>query len=261
MPSFVVVGGIGMDYARGMATVGDIPRPRPRPRPSQDETSPFPLEFVVVSNQRRYSQNETAPFPLQITALPRRKRVSQDETSPFLLTLDAFEVDASAVDASEVDASEVDAKLDRDPAPAPRAGRARDEALPSLTWRGLDASSELRQYAARIASGEDLPPFRGPIIAGQETPAAAPAAAPLAAPETGPQPVETNPLKVALGLIVLMAAIVASATAGDDASLRAAGQSISRWFAGESQPLETLVPPAPAAPAQTPCLTAAPSGR
>jgi hypothetical protein len=34
-----------------------------------------------------------------------------------------------------------------------------------LRWKGLDVSDEFRQYAERVARGEDLPPFEGRVLA------------------------------------------------------------------------------------------------
>src|SRR5262245_50536707 len=34
-----------------------------------------------------------------------------------------------------------------------------------LRWKGLDVSEEFRSYADRVARGEDLPPFKGKILA------------------------------------------------------------------------------------------------
>ena len=34
-----------------------------------------------------------------------------------------------------------------------------------LRWKGLDVSEEFRQYAERVARGEDLPPFEGRVLA------------------------------------------------------------------------------------------------
>jgi len=34
-----------------------------------------------------------------------------------------------------------------------------------LRWKGLDVSDEFRSYAERVARGEDLPPFKGKILA------------------------------------------------------------------------------------------------
>jgi hypothetical protein len=34
-----------------------------------------------------------------------------------------------------------------------------------LRWKGLDVSDEFRKYAERVARGEDLPPFEGPVLA------------------------------------------------------------------------------------------------
>jgi len=285
MPSFAVVAGCGMDYPGGMATVGDVPRPRKRA--SQDETTPFLLEFEVVQNEGRRIQDETAPFPLMLEALRRRKqRRGQDETSPFLLAL-----------AGEPEPDEA----------TPRTRRGRRSlpslTLPSLTVRGLSASSELREYAARVASGEDLPPYSGPILASdgpsnaalderasvagdsprpsERVPEPAAERAPPSArrahagiesgatdstfsdstfaEDTSTQDTArvrpsspTSSAKVVLGLLLLLGALVASATAGDDATLRAAGDSVSRWFSGGTP---SYAPPAPAAPAAAPAAT------
>ena len=59
-------------------------------------------------------------------------------------------------------------------------------------------------------------------------------------------------MKLALGFMLLMAALVASAVLGDDAQLRATGESIQRWFTGESgafQAFPASDAPPPAAPA------------
>jgi hypothetical protein len=287
MPSFTVVVRFGMDYPGGMATVGDIPRPRKRA--SQDETTPFLLEFEVVQSQGRRIQDETAPFPLMLEALRRRrKRTGQNEASPLLLAL-AGEPAAILGETGETKGEAV-----------PRARRARHEpsGVPSLKWRGIDASRELREYAARIASGEDLPPYSGPILASDASADAPALAAPQLAESERPRASErapssvrsalshtettsdlrvsspTSPAKVVLGLMLLVGALVASATAGDDAALRAAGQSIGAWFSGGAPSYEAPAPPASApsrtvpapsptvpssAPAQTPCVATAPA--
>jgi len=54
-------------------------------------------------------------------------------------------------------------------------------------------------------------------------------------------------LKFLVALVVMSAAVVASLMLGDDAQLRAAGQSISRWLTGNDRALQA-VPLAPASP-------------
>ena len=285
-----------------MATVGDVPRPRKRA--SQDETTPFLLEFVVVpkpneGSRGRRIQDETAPFPLMLQALRRRKkRARQDETSPFLLAVagaTASDIEA----ASDIGtAPDIEAASDIAAAPSERGGRHGAPSgtlsapalplltLPSLTLRGLNASSELREYAARIASGEDLPPYSGPILAseppsssvaggassvgGAERAPRSARSAPAGSESTASlRPVSpTSPAKVVLGLMLMLAALVASATAGDDATLRAAGQSVSGWLSDGTPPSYEpagavspagAVPPAPASAPQAPCAATAPA--
>jgi hypothetical protein len=44
--------------------------------------------------------------------------------------------------------------------------RGREGRVPTrLRWKGLDVSDEFRNYAERVARGEDLPPFEGPVLA------------------------------------------------------------------------------------------------
>jgi hypothetical protein len=63
-----------------------------------------------------------------------------------------------------------------------------------------------------------------------------------------------------LALIVMSAAVVASAVLGDDAELRATGQSISQWFTGADRKLEAFPLSDPARhPANAPCEPAAPT--
>jgi hypothetical protein len=186
-------------------------------RANQDETSPFLLEFEVVARRAHHSQDETAPFPLE-----------------FMI--------AHADGAALVRAACAD--------------RFEGEGLPRLTWRGLDASPELREYAARIAAGEELPPFRGPILASPEAP---PRSAPEASRPASGGDAKAFP-KLALALIVMSAGLVATAVLGDDAELRAAGQAISGWFAGPSGSLEAVPTFEPAQhPAEGPCKPAATS--
>jgi hypothetical protein len=193
-------------------------------RPGQEETSPIPLEFMVVSRRARVNQEETAPFPLEFEVVSRKGRVSQEETSPFPLEFMIVLPDGEVALARA-------AGVRRRPGKTP----------PGLKWRGINASIELREYAARVAAGEDLPPFRGPILASGESSGVAPKGAlPVRA---GQAP---SVMKLALGLIVLSAALAASLMLGDDAELRAAGQAISRWFTGEKSSIETSAPVDPA---------------
>lgn len=248
-----------------MATVGDVPRPRKRA--TQDETTPFLLELGVAQgsnassgSRARRSQDETAPFPLMLEALRLRKKRGQVESSPFSRAL------ASAV---EPDLEGTPQGRARSSAPSP--------ALPALTWRGSSASSALREYAARIASGEDLPPYSGPILASDEQPStpamrgapmesehaprsARDALADLESTSSLRPTSSASPAKVVVGVALMLAALVASATAGDDATLRAAGQSVSAWLSGRA-PTSYEPPrvPAPIIAPQTPCVTTAPA--
>jgi hypothetical protein len=282
--AFGLVDAAAMDYPRVMASVGDIPRPRKRA--SQDETAPFPLDFVLVNLDGRRSQDETAPFPLRIAALPRKslrggRRHLRDEASPLLLTLSSEPEAAAAAESAGAASSRFREAVTREAVtreagldePRPHSPRVHPS-LPRLTWRGFDASSELRAYAARIAAGEELPPFSGPILASDEPSSPTPslsaahgsaatserdARAAVRAASVGARTASpASPAKIVLGLMLLMAALVASATAGDDAALRAAGQSISRWLTGNSGPVDLSVP-APAAPASLPCVATAPA--
>jgi hypothetical protein len=190
---------------------------------SQDETSPFPLEFEIVARRKRVvrregqNQDETAPFPLEFEVLARRSRQSQDETSPFLLE---FEVILPQGERAFVRTAR--------PPRSRRSQRSSPKGLPRLKWHGVDASPELREYAARIAAGESLPPYRGPILANGELPQLRPSpshATPVAIADDSKAFV-----KLALALILMSAFVVASAVLGDDAQLRDVGQTIGRWF-------------------------------
>ena len=165
--------------------------PGPSSRAHQDETAPIPLEFEVVARRGRSKQDETAPFPLE-----------------FMIT-----------------SPDGEAAIVRVPVVA-AAG-----ALPELRWRGVEASRELREYAARIASGEDLPPYRGPILANGASPWVARKAKRPAPP--APANEAARIIELALALMLLLAAVAATAVLGDDVQLRAAGASISRWFTGD----------------------------
>jgi hypothetical protein len=224
-------------------------------RGSQDETSPFPLEFEIVARRKRVvhregrSQDETAPFPLEFEVVARRSQHAQEETSPFLLEFKVILPDGQAAFVRT--------------ARPPRSRRAQrsPRALPRLKWHGVDASKELREYAARIASGESLPPYRGPILANGEFPRIRSSRGVHDGQHaTAARPAEDARafIKFALALVVMTALVVASAVLGDDAELRGIGQSISRWFTGRDDSFETLrpaegpaeagKPPAPASP-------------
>jgi hypothetical protein len=204
-------------------------------RSSQDETAPFPLEFEVVARRKRVvrregqSQDETAPFPLEFEVVARRARQSQDETSPFLLEFMVILPDGEPAFVRT--------------ARPPRSQSAQHSSppvLPLLKWHGVDASTELREYAARIASGEKLPPYRGPFLANGESHRAS------EAPPAIPVDDSKAFVKLALALMVMTAFVVASAVLGDDAQLRDVGQSIGRWITGRDDSFQTLPPVAPA---------------
>jgi hypothetical protein len=195
-------------------------------RGSHDET-PFPLELDVVARRKRVvrregqSQDETAPFPLEFELVARRARHDHDETSPFLLDFMAILPGGEAA-------------FVRTARPPRSRGTQRSSCrgLPRLTWHGAEASRALREYAARIAAGESLPPYRGPILETGDSPrVVAQSAARTVAPElmtTDSKPV----MRRGLALIAMTALVVASALLGDDAALRNLGQSISDWFSG-----------------------------
>src|SRR6185436_735416 len=150
-------------YARNMDTV--VSSAGGSRRGNLDETSPLPFEFEILARRKRVvrregrSQDETAPFPLEFEVVARRSRQSQDETSPFLLE---FRVVLP-------NGTEGFVRTARPPRQrgAPRTSLG---GLPRLKWHGVDAAIELRRYAARVAAGESLPPYRGPILANGELP-------------------------------------------------------------------------------------------
>ena len=200
-------------------------------RGNLDETSPLPFEFEILSRRKRVvrregrTQDETAPFPLEFEVVARKSRQSQDETSPFLLEFRVVLPNGTE-------------GFVRTARPPRRRGAPRTSpgGLPRLKGHGVDASLELRRYAARIAAGESLPPYRGPILANGELPqvrAFAPHSthgssdAPAAAPGDS-----QGLLRLAFTLLVMSALVVASVMLGDDAQLRHVGQSISGWFSG-----------------------------
>lgn len=234
--AFTVVARGAVAYSPGMDHV--VSSASGSRRGSQDETGPFPLEFEIVNRRKRVvrregrSQDETAPFPLEFEVVARKARQTQDETSPFLLEFTAILPDGEPAFVHT--------------ARPPRlrsAQRSSPRALPRLKWHGADASSELREYAARIASGEKLPPYRGPLLANDESPRT------LAdAPSAGAADDSTALVKLGLALLVMTALVVAAALLGDDAQLRSMGQSISGWLTGRNDSVQTSPPvlPAPA---------------
>jgi len=200
-------------------------------RSSHDET-PFPLEFDVVARRKRVvrregrSQEETAPFPLEFELVARRARHNHDETSPFLLDFTAILPGGEAV-------------FVRTARPPRSRGtqRSSGRGLPRLTWHGVEASRALREYAARIAAGESLPPYRGPILEAGDVPrVAAHSAAQGVTHAMAPERTTTDSkpfVRRGLALMVMAALVVASALLGDDAALRNLGQSIGDWFSGD----------------------------
>ena len=210
----------------------------------RDETAPFPLDFEIVS--RRVRGGVHAPRERSGVHAPR-ERGARDETAPFPLEFMVVRPDGELA-------------LVRTAAISPGGSGP----LPRLKWRGIDASAELREYAARIASGEDLPPFSGPILANEVFPArvpAAPRAREQAARRAGESDADSRAfLKLALSLIVMSGVLVAAAVLGDDAQLRAAGQAISGWFQGPERPLESFPLVEPTLPSgSAPCAAPAPS--
>jgi hypothetical protein len=210
--------------------VSSVPGSR---RGSQVETAPFPLELEIVARRKRVvrregrSQDETAPFPLEFEVVARKAQQSQDETSPFLLEFMVI-----------LDGKPAFVRTARPPR-SRGAQRSSPRVLPRLKWHGVDASRELREYAARIASGEELPPYSGPILANGESPRARPAPSPRV---QHPVLVDDSKalVKLALALLVMTALIVAAAVLGDDAQLRSVGQSISGSLTGRGDSLQTL---------------------
>lgn len=238
--TFALAACSGDVYAPSMVTAVDASRG------SQDET-PFPLEFDIVAGRKRVvhregrSQDETAPFPAEFEVVARKTRQSPDETSPFLL-----EFSLILPNGASAFVRTARPPRSRGARRSPRRG------LPLLKWQGVNASQELRSYAARIAAGESLPPYRGPILEAGDfsalaaQPAASRAAHGMALAPSTPASDSKAFVKLGLALIVMSALVVASALLGDDAQLRKLGQSISDWFGGR-EPVEFL-PSEPAAP-------------
>jgi hypothetical protein len=207
-----------------------------------DETSPLPFEFEIVARRKRVvrregrSQEETAPFPFEFEVVARKSRQNQDETSPFLLEFRVVLPNGSEA-------------FVRTARPPRQRGvrRCSFGGLPRLKWHGVDAAIELRRYAARIAAGESLPPYRGPILANGELPqlrAEAPRSAHSAARALAAAADDSKGLRrLALTLLVMSALVVASMVLGDDAQLRGVGRSISGWFGGAGDSAEMLRAP------------------
>jgi hypothetical protein len=227
----------GAVYARNMGTV--VSSVGGSMQGSLDETSPLPFEFEIVARRKRVvrregrSQDETAPFPLEFEVVARKSRQNQDETSPFLLEFKVVLPNGTEA-------------FVRTARPPRQRGVRRTSlgGLPRLKWHGVDAALELRRYAARIAAGESLPPYRGPILANGELPqlrALAPHSAHSAWPAPAAAADDSKGLhRLALTLLVMSALVVASMVLGDDAQLRHVGQSISDWFAGRGDSAELL---------------------
>lgn len=222
--TFALVTHTGRVYASSMDVISSAHGSR---RGSQDETSPIPLEFEIIARRKRVvqregrSQDETAPFPLEFEVVARKAQQNQDETSPFLLEFMVILPDGER-------------GFVRTARPPRSRGASSSRGLPRLKWNGVDASRELREYAARIAAGESLPPYRGPILENDELLRVRPTSPRAAHGEPRPTPAAADDsraiVKFALALIVMSALVVASAVLGNDAQLRSVGQSISGWF-------------------------------
>jgi hypothetical protein len=217
-------------------------------RGNPDETSPFPVELEIVARRKRVvhregrSQDETSPFPLEFEVVARKTQESQEETSPFLLEFKVILPDGEPAFVRTAR-----------PPRAPRPQRSSSKGLPRLKWHGVEASAELRQYAARIAAGEVLPPYRGPILANGEYPPLRPerlarGASPVT-PVAGRGDDSKASLKFLLALVVMSALVVAAALLGDDAKLRDIGQAISRFGTGRGDSFQTYRASDPSSPA------------
>lgn len=247
--------------ATGVGDAGGVGLHDLSPSGNAEETLPFPLAFVAA-RQRRRSQDETTPFLLEFQVAPTLGRASQDETTPFLLELAGFSAQRNAVLLDEraepvglsLLADERDAACGRE---EDEALRSRRRALPRLTLRGVEVSAALREYAGRIAAGEQLPPYRGPILANEER-----AAGVLnETPRPGGAHDANRFVKLVLGLMLMAAMLVASAVLGDDAELRALGQALAAWVAGGEPTIEVfpLNEPTHAPPPDVPCAQSAPA--
>jgi hypothetical protein len=201
-------------------------------RGSQDETGPFPLELEIVNRRKRVvrregrNQDETAPFPTELEVVARKAQQSQEESSPFLLE---FTVMLSDGEPAFVRTAR--------PSRSRSAQRSSPRRLPRLKWNGADASRELREYAARIASGEKLPPYRGPILANGEAPRTR-----TDARRVTPADDSNGFVKLKLALLVMSALVIAAAVLGDDARLSTVGESIRGWLTGRGESFQALQP-------------------
>jgi len=224
-------------YARSMDTVvSSAGGSRPG---NLDETSPLPFEFEILARRKRVvrregrSQDETAPFPLEFEVVARKSRQSQEETSPFLLEFRVVLPNGTE-------------GFVRTARPPRQRGATCTSlgGLPRLKWHGVDAAVELRRYAARIAAGESLPPYRGPFLANGELPqvrALATHSTHRASDAPGAAADDSQGLlRLAVTLLVMSALVLASVVLGDEAQLRQVGQSINRWFSGEDDSAEML---------------------
>lgn len=227
-------------YPRRMDTLSSAHGSR---RGSQEETGPFPLELEVVPRRRKRvvrregrSQEETAPFPLEFEVVARKAAQSQDETAPFLLEFTVILPDGEPAFV----------RTARPPRGAGARGTSLPRALPLLKWHGVEASVELREYAARIAAGESLPPYRGPILASGDFPCqdSSAAAARHGGPAAAALPADDSRafVKFALALMIMTAFVVAAVALGDDAQLRSVGKSIGTFFTGKDDPFESARP-------------------
>jgi hypothetical protein len=199
---------------------------------SQDETGPFPLELEIVNRRKRVvrregrSQDETAPFPRELEVVARKAQQSQDESSPFLLEFTVILSDGEPAFVRT-------ARPPRARSAQRSSSRGLPRRLPRLKWQGADASRELREYAARIASGEKLPPYRGPILANGERPET---------PRASTAGDSKAFAKLTVALLVMSALVVAAAVLGDDARLSTVGQSIRSWLTGRDDSFQSLQP-------------------
>ena len=119
----------------------------------------------------------------------------------------------------------------------------RDGGPTRLRWKGLDVSEEFRDYAERVARGEDLPPFEGRVLA---EPNAAfpwgslarsePSTAPLGRPGRGGQAALWASAAVVMALLAGSVALKLEAIEPSSASVDVAA-------------LTAVTPPAPESPA------------
>jgi hypothetical protein len=101
--------------------------------------------------------------------------------------------------------------------------------VPRLRWRGIEVSEEFQAYAARVERGEELAPYRGPVLsrACAEFPWSAVAPAPMLPPPATmlppPAPLPVYPergrgLKTALWVTTALASIVGALGVGAGAA-------------------------------------------